>query len=251
MTMCGSQLGAGADIVAVDSTSYYPPEAQALPNVGYIRTLAAEPIIALDPSLVLLLEDAGPPPTLDQLAAAEIPMTVVPDDPTASGIAAKIEVIARAVDREGEGARMVARVEGEMARLAGALAGVAARPKVLFVLSATGGKLLAAGQNTAADGIIALAGAVNAVDGYDGYKTLSQEAAVAAAPDALLFMTRTLDELGGVAGLADRPELMLTPAARDGRILSLDGLLLLGFGPRTPQAVRELAGALHPGIDLS
>jgi iron complex transport system substrate-binding protein len=27
----------------------------------------------------------------------------------------------------------------------------------------------------------------------------------------------------------------------------MDGLLLLGFGPRTPDAVRQLAAALHPG----
>ena len=27
-------------------------------------------------------------------------------------------------------------------------------------------------------------------------------------------------------------------------------VLLLGFGPRTPEAVRQLAEALHPGLDL-
>ncbi len=38
----------------------------------------------------------------------------------------------------------------------------------------------------------------------------------------------------------------LTPAARAGRVVTMDGPLLLGFGIRTPEAVAELARALHP-----
>ncbi len=35
------------------------------------------------------------------------------------------------------------------------------------------------------------------------------------------------------------------------RIVAINGLLLLGFGPRTPEAVAELAEALHPGLEVS
>ena len=41
---------------------------------------------------------------------------------------------------------------------------------------------MVAGQNTAANEIIALAGGVNAIDGYDGYKIINDEAIVAAKP---------------------------------------------------------------------
>lgn len=243
-------LGAGDRVIAVDSTSYYPPEAKRLPDVGYLRQLVAEPIIALDPSLVLLLEGAGPPTTIEQLRAAEVPLLVVPDDPSVGGIVEKIRVVAAAVGREAEGDALTRSIDAELTRLGAALAEAQDRPRVLFVLAAGNGRLLAAGDDTAAAGIIALAGGRNAVAGFDGYKPLSGEAAVAAAPDLLLFMDRTLDEMGGLDGVAARPELALTPAVQAGRVKAMDGLLLLGFGPRTPQAVRELAAALHPTLAL-
>lgn len=243
-------LGAGEQVIAVDSTSYYPPEATQLPDVGYIRQLVAEPIIALDPSLVLLLEGAGPPTTIEQLRAAEVPLLVVPDDPSAGGIVEKIRVIAAAIGRESEGDALAKSIEAELTRLGEALSGAEDQPSVLFVLAASNGRLLAAGDDTAAAGIIKLAGGRNAVGNFNGYKPLSAEAAVSAAPDMLLFMDRTLDEIGGLDGIAARPELALTPAVQAGRVKAMDGLLLLGFGPRTPQAVRELAAALHPTLAL-
>lgn len=243
-------LGAGDRIVAVDSTSSYPPEADALPDVGYIRQLVAEPIIALEPSLVLILDGAGPPTTVEQLQAAKVPIRTVPDDPTALGIAEKIRIVGGAVGLGPEGRALADRVDGELARLAGEISAVEERPSVLFVLAASNGRLLAAGDGTSAAGIIELAGGRNAVVGFEDYRPLSAEAAVAAEPDLLLFMDRTLDEMGGMAGVLARPELALTPAAQAGRVKAMDGLLLLGFGPRTPQAVRELAAAIHPGLAL-
>ncbi len=243
-------LGAGDRIVAVDSTSSYPPEADALPDVGYIRQLVAEPIIALEPSLVLMLDGAGPPTTVEQLQAAKVPIRTVPDDPTALGIAEKIRIVGDAVGLGPEGRALADRVDGELARLAGEISAVEERPSVLFVLAASNGRLLAAGDGTSAAGIIELAGGRNAVVGFEDYRPLSAEAAVAAEPDLLLFMDRTLDEMGGMAGVLARPELALTPAAQAGRVKAMDGLLLLGFGPRTPQAVRELAAAIHPGLAL-
>lgn len=243
-------LGAGDRIVAVDSTSYYPPEADALPDVGYIRQLVAEPIIALEPSLVLMLDGAGPPTTVEQLQAAKVPIRTVPDDPTALGIAEKIRIVGGAVGLGPEGRALADRVDGELARLAGEISAVEERPSVLFVLAASNGRLLAAGDGTSAAGIIELAGGRNAIVGFEDYRPLSAEAAVAAEPELLLFMDRTLDEMGGMAGVLARPELALTPAAQAGRVKAMDGLLLLGFGPRTPQAVRELAAAIHPGLAL-
>ena len=36
--------------------------------------------------------------------------------------------------------------------------------------------------------------------------------------------------------------------ARNGKVLQFDTLLLLGFGPRTPEAATQLAAALHPEL---
>ena len=103
-----------------------------------------------------------------------------------------------------------------------------------------------AGRRTAADSIIALAGGRNAVEGYEGYKPLTAEAAAGAAPDVILVTSRGLETSGGVDELLKQPGLSLTPAGKARRVIAMDDLLLLGFGPRLGQAAKELCDQLHP-----
>ena len=237
-------LGAADEIVAVDATSLWPPEARDLPNVGYMRRLSAEPILALTPDLVLASAGSGPGPVLEQLEAAGIAVETIPDEPSIAGIYGKVEAVARALGRETEGERLKAEIGAAFAAVERAVAAVESRPRVLFIISMGRGAPQAAGHDIAADAIVRLAGGTNAVTGYAGYRPLNPEAAIAAAPDLILTMTQTVEALGGPETLLARPEIRLTPAGEAGRLVALDGLLLLGFGPRTPQAVRELAGSL-------
>ena len=64
---------------------------------------------------------------------------------------------------------------------------------------------MVAGQDTGADTMIGLAGGTNAVRGYSGYKPLTSEAAVAAAPDLILLMDSGLESIGGAQGLWQLP----------------------------------------------
>lgn len=244
-------LGLGDRLLAVDSTSFYPAAATELPNVGYMRQLSAEPILALGPDLVLAIEDSGPPAALDQIRDAGVPVVVVPDSYSPEGVLEKIGMIATALDAEAEGRALAATVAAKLDAVEAAFGGVAERPRVLFLLSIGQGRsTVAAGRDTSAEGIIALAGGVNAVDGFESYKPLSPEAAVAAAPEVLLVTQRSLDLLGGVDGLLSIPEVALTPAGQEGRVVTMDGLLLLGFGPRTAEAAAHLGKELHPEIAL-
>ncbi|HET9067515.1 MAG TPA: ABC transporter substrate-binding protein, partial [Amaricoccus sp.] len=54
-------IGAGGEVVATDDTAIWPPEAEALPKIGYLRRLSAEGVLSLAPDLVLASPDAGPP----------------------------------------------------------------------------------------------------------------------------------------------------------------------------------------------
>ena len=244
-------LGAQQRLVAVDSTSLYPAEAAALPDVGYMRQLSAEPILGLDPALILAVEDAGPQSALDQLHAAGVPIVLVPDEPTPQGVLRKVETVAGALGLKAEGKALKTGLETDFALLSAAIGKVESRPRVLFLLSVGDGSgALAAGRGTSAAGIVALAGGRNAIDAFDGFKPLSPEAIVLAAPDVLLVPQRTLHQPDGVSDLRARPDIAATPAGRNGRIVAIDDLLLLGFGPRTPEAIRSLAAALHPGLSL-
>ena len=241
-------LGAEGRLVGVDTTSLYPEAARSLPQVGYMRSLSAEGVLSLRPTLVIATTAAGPAETLAQLKAAGIDVVVLSDHYDYESVIAKIEAVGNMTGKAEEARAMIERGRSEMAALAAKLAGVTSKPRVLFLLSMGGGAPQAAGQNTAADGIIRLAGGVNAVIGYNGYRPLTPEAVIASRADFVLVTRQTVEAMGGIEAILKQPALAETPAAKTGRILQFDTLLLLGFGPRTPQAATQLAAALHPEL---
>jgi iron complex transport system substrate-binding protein len=241
-------LGEEDRLVAVDSTSLYPPAARGLPDVGYLRRLSVEPILALAPELILAESDAGPDAVMAQLEASGI--TLVRTEPTTdiAGVDRKIRTVATALGRAEDGARLAEEITARATSLSADARARPNPPRVLFLLSVGKGAPLAAGRDTAAAGIIAAAGGVNAISGYDGYKPLSPEAAVLADPEILLVPDRTLEQMGGPDAILQRPEIAPTRAARTGRIVSVDGLLVFGFGPRIAEAVELLSAAFHPAV---
>jgi iron complex transport system substrate-binding protein len=243
-------LGQGARVVAVDTTSRHPRPAAALPRIGYMRALPTEGIVALAPDLLLMSGDAGPAEVLAVLRAARVPTVVVPDEAGPGAPAAKARAVAAALGQDG--AALARALEADWAMLDAPLATARAHPapRVLFVLSLARGAPLVSGRSTHADAMITAAGGENAVRGFEGYKPLSAEAAVALAPDVILMMDHALAEAGGGAALRTVPALAVTPAVRQGRVVAMDGPYLLNFGPRAAAARRDLAARLHPALDL-
>jgi len=241
-------LGAESEIVGVDTTSLHPAAARRLPSVGYARALSAEGVLSLRPTLVLASGDAGPPAVLRQLEAARLPVTRIESPHGPTELLAMVRRLG-ALTARAEGAERLARqLEGELAaarRRVTELTAGRTPPRVLFVLAHAMNQVRLSGHGTAAHAMIELAGARNAFAEVEGYKPLTPEAAVAAAPDILLITEQGLQAAGGVDGLLQAPGLAATPAGRARRVAALDALLLLGFGPRLPQALQQLAEALH------
>jgi iron complex transport system substrate-binding protein len=241
-------LGLKNRIVAIDTTSLYPPDAlKEKPNVGYMRALSPEGVLGLNPSVVLAIEGAGPKEAVAVLESATVPYVRVPDHYTGEGIVEKIRLVADVAGAHDRGECLAESVRTDLAALAKLREKVAKPKKILFVLSLLNGKPMAAGRNTAADGIIRLAGAANAIDAYEGYKQISDEAVIAAAPDTVLVMQRPQDTLDAKTVFA-QAAFSMTPAAASKSLVAMDGLYLLGFGPRTASAARDLAAALYPEL---
>lgn len=238
-------LGAEDRIIARDTTSSWPKSVQALPDVGYIRALSPENVLALDPGLIIAEGDAGPPEAVDVLKAAGIPFILVPEATDPDSLAAKIEAVAAALDLPAEGAALSREVKTRLVAAEARTAAVATPKRVLFILSLKSGGVMAGGEGTEAEGIIHLAGGINAAVGFTGYKPMTDEAVLAARPDAILMMDREGDLSISDTDLLTQPALSQTPAAGTGAIIRMDGMLLLGFGPRTPEAVDALHAALY------
>jgi len=241
-------LGAESHVVARDATGNYPPAAVRLPSVGYMRALSPEGVLSVNPSAILAIAGSGPATALDVLARAGVPFDEVPESYSATGIVDKVLAVGTALGAEEKAKMLADRLRTELAAVERLAAQAPVKKRVLFVLSLAGGKVMASGSGTAADGIIRLAGAVNAVAGFSGYKPLDAEAVIAARPDAILVMANGGDDSTGDAALLDNPGIALTPAGRAHALIRMDGEYLLGFGPRTPNAIRELIGRLYPDL---
>ncbi|WP_421912639.1 heme/hemin ABC transporter substrate-binding protein [Mesorhizobium sp.] len=237
-------LGEQDHLVARDSTSRYPEAALKLPDVGYMRQLSPEGVLSVNPTGILALHGSGPKEAVDVLKKTSIPFIEVPERYDNEGILEKIRIVGKALGAEGKADALTAEVDAKLKAVEKQTASIKERKRILFILSMQGGKILAAGSETAANGIIKLAGGVNAIEGFSGYKQLSDEAIVTAKPDVIMMMSNagpptSDDELLGNASIAS------TPAGAARRIIRMDGGYLLGFGPRTADAIHELAVSLY------
>ncbi|GAA6193535.1 ABC transporter substrate-binding protein [Phaeobacter sp. NW0010-22] len=242
-------LGQEHRIAGRDRTSTYPAEVNELPDIGYMRALSPEGVLSVNPDLILSLEGAGPPESIAVLEKANVPYVSIPEEFTADGIVTRIQIVGSALGEETAAAALAEKVKAEItaAETAAKSATMGHPKRVLFVLSIQGGRILASGVDTAADGIIKMAGGVNAVSEFDGYKPMTPEAVALSKPDVILMMDRGGDHSAATAELFAMPALILTPAARNRHVVRMDGAHLLGFGPRTASAISQLSQALVSG----
>ncbi|RJG04713.1 hemin ABC transporter substrate-binding protein [Noviherbaspirillum cavernae] len=238
-------LQAQGDLVGVDTTSIYPESASKLPNVGYSRALSAEGVLALAPTQVIATEDAGPPAVLRQITAAGVPVTVLPANHRFEGLIERVLRVGELTGRKAQAEQYAADLRQEWARVRKQIDARRGKPvKVLFVLAHAPGQIMVAGQDTSADAVLRYAGAVNAIGGITGYKPLTPEAVIGAQPDVVLLTDQGLKAQGGTASVLALPGIAQTPAGRNKRVIGLDAMYLLGFGPRLPAAVTALDAAL-------
>jgi len=240
-------LGRQDLLVGVDTTSLHPAEAmREKANVGYVRALSAEGVLSLRPTDLLAVEGAGPPDTVKLIAEAGVNVVRISEDTSEAGVAARIRLIGRIADAKDRAEALAARVEAGFAALKQQRDALAARKRVLFVLSLRNGRVMVGGARSSADAIIRLAGAVNAADAVEGYKPLTDEGLIAAAPDVVLMMKHN-EHAASPEQVFGQAALSTTPAARTRSLVAMDGLYLLGFGPRTPEAARDLMAAVYEG----
>ena len=241
-------LGFEDRLAGVDATSLFPTAAlRDKPNVGYMRQLSAEGVLGLNPSLVLAMQGSGPKETMDVLDAAKVPLVLVPETFSEQGLLDKIKLVGHAMGADARAACLATAVSGDLKQLRDLRAKVTKPVRVMFVMSLLNGRAMVAGRKTAADEIINLSGGVNAIDSYDGYKMINDEAIVAARPDVVLTIERAKDSLEAQA-VYGHPAFAMTPVVANKSFIAMEGLYLLGFGPRTAAAARDLSVKLYPAL---
>ena len=234
-------LHAHTELVGVDTTSIYPTAATRLPNVGYARSLSSEGILALRPTQLITTEDAGPPIVLRQIVDAGIPLSILPSSHQLKDVIDRVRTIGELVHKTDAAKALVSRLVLEWNNTQKRVANSKINnTRVLFILSQNPSQLMVGGEKTSAAAMIAYAGAHNAITGVSGFKPLTPEAVIAANPDVIVLTDQGIKAVGGIGGVLRLPGINQTRAGKEQKVVSLEAMYLLGFGPRMPLAVAEL-----------
>ncbi len=239
-----ARLGEADTVIGRDDTVTFPPALARLPSIGYLRRLSGESVLSLHPQRVIASASAGPSEVLAQIEASGVELITLQSQPRLAELDAKVQEIAQALDREAEGDALVAELDAdqEQLRSLSPLTGL----RIMFMLHHSGMTPMVGGQDTIAQDIIDALGATNAFATLQGYKSVSAEGLISAAPDVVILSHDGLDALGGNEALWQLPGLAMTPAGQSHHFVAVDEVALMGMGPRTPRALIKLHHALSP-----
>jgi len=229
-------IGAGEQIVAVDSYSYFPAEAPVTDLSGFDPNVEA--VAAFEPDLVVISNDSNE--LVASLTAADIPVLVSSAPADLEGGYAVMAELGLATGHVDETAEVVAalRVAIETA--------LAAAPDVsVRIYHELGDSLFSASSSGFIGAVYAEMGVTNIADEADidgsGFPQLTEEYIVESDPE-LIVITDQVDY--GTDDVAARPGWGEITAVRNGNIVVVDADIASRWGPRLPQFIVAVADAL-------
>ncbi|THA73949.1 ABC transporter substrate-binding protein [Streptomyces sp. A0592] len=242
-------LGLGGQVVAKDITATFE-QAAALPVVTRGHDVSAESVLSLRPTLVLAETTTGPAEAIQQIRDAGIPVLVVAPAKGLDDVPKRIDTVATALGVKDAGAQLNQRTADRIAAVRKNVPAAGGKqPRVAFLyLRGTASVYLLGGSDSGAASLLEAAGAVDTGKesglGKD-FTPITSEALAAAAPDAILVMSKGLESVGGIDGLVKIPGVAQTPAGMDRRVVTVDDGVLLNYGPRTDQVLSSLISQLY------
>ena len=246
-------IGAGDKVVGVTRYCNYPYnftawiEAGNLTDIGSYNNPTIEPIVALEPDLILSTQKS-----LDSTEnLRNLGYNVLVLAPTnMSTVLNNILLIGRATDHYNEALVIESELSQKIDAITNQAATATSTPKVYNEIWAE--PIKAAGPGSFIDELITVAGGENIFhDAFANYPTVSYEEIVEKNPDVMIFP----DEYMGVEHyfknmdpVKDRSGWNVISAVQTDRIYEINSDLISRAGPRLVEALEILAKMIHPEI---
>jgi iron complex transport system substrate-binding protein len=246
-------LGLGDRVVGVTRFCAHPPKVLELPSVGGHLDPNFEAIVSLEPDLVVAIPSSRE--SRSRLESLGIKVLEV-DQHDVEAVLESISSVAAQCGVPRRGAVLREELEMKLARV-GAVVAEAPRPRAVVVVGHQTGDdsvrtVWAAGRDTFYDGVLQIAGGINAIEGgFARYPELSREGLASLDADVVVDViagleVRDLDADEVHAGWMRLSELR---AVREHRVNVLAGDHMVVPGPRLPEMVEAMARALHPDLE--
>jgi iron complex transport system substrate-binding protein len=233
-------IGAGDQVVAVDSLSTYPEEAPTTELVAFQPSVEA--VSTYDPDLVILADN--PEDTLAEFTATGIPTLMLNTATDLEDAWSQFELLGRATGHADESAQVVADLQDEIAGIVDATTVPDGITTYYHELDPT---YYSVTSTTFIGEVYGLFGLTSIADEADsagtGYPQLSSEYILEADPD-LIFLADAKccnESPDTVAARAGWDQLT---AVQEGRVVSVDEDVVSRWGPRIVDFVRTIADAI-------
>jgi iron complex transport system substrate-binding protein len=244
-------LGLGKDVVGVTRFCSYPQEACALPKVGGYIDPNYEAIVALSPTVAVLLpEQAEVGKNLASLGIKSITV----DNKTVEDILGAITTLGSAFGAADRAGVLTARLRARMDAVRRRSAGLA-RPSVLVSIARGMGSLgmktvYIAGRGSYFDQLVEMAGGLNAYrKNSPKFPRLSWEGLLSLDPDIIIDLVPSLEKKGWKKEniLGQWSVMKGLRAVDEGRVHVLGKDYVTIPGPRFILLLEDMAEAIHPG----
>lgn len=239
------ELGLGDRVIAVDSSSYYPPEAFAKPHVGYFRRLSAEGVLSVNPTHLIGSNGAGPDEALQQVSQAGVVVKVFEQEVyTLDAWKSFLFEIGQYFELETKAQSIIKRVEERLSAIE--LNSGKKQRQAIFLMDVGDRGPVAAGLNTVPNMLFELSNHQNIVTDFEGFKPYSAERLIQIKPDVIVMPSHVVERMGGVDKICQNMTIAMATEHSGCDILVMDALLALGFGSRIDQAVNILVTNEQP-----
>ncbi len=235
-------LGLEHVLVARTQADREPASILELPSIGTHMRPNLELIAGLAPDLVL--QQAGRAEAAEvALDLERIGIPVALFQPASfTDLFSVMTRVGTLLGAEDRAAGLVLGIRQRLSNVEAALQDIEDRPSVAFEVRYP--NLLLAGHDSMVSEIMDRAGGVNAVANPGKLARLSEEELLRLDPDVYLIQRGPMNP--APLPLDDRPLFQDLQAVRIGRVITVDEALYSRPGPRSVQAVEELARFLHP-----
>tara|TARA_Y100001968_G_C19280387_1_gene678915 strand:+ start:59 stop:931 length:873 start_codon:yes stop_codon:yes gene_type:complete len=184
------KLGLGDLVIAVDQSSTMPPSVNSLPQIGYIRRISSEGVLAMMPTTIITTSEIGPEIAINEIKSSGIDFKIYDAPKDLDGLKKNINEISKFFKVNDKAKKIISDIDNKKEMIDSKVLENNKTFKMIFIMNPSNASYTVAGSNTVANYLIELIGGENIFSNdFSNYRTINKEEFIKKNPDVLLIST--------------------------------------------------------------